>query len=86
MKIIIAPDSFKGTMSAKTVASTIKEAFISEDENITVKNEAVTGSWSRVNTALSTDAVTDEVFLVGIDHGVKPNNAKYEVIILPETT
>ncbi len=56
------------------------------DENITVKNEAVTGSWSRVNTALSTDEVADEVFLVGIDHGVKPNNAKYEVVILPETT
>ena len=37
MKIIIAPDSFKGTMSAKTVAGIIKEAFISEDENITVK-------------------------------------------------
>ena len=53
-------------------------------ESLELANERVTGSWSRVDTVLTGDAAAD-VFLLGIDHGQKPQNGTYRVILLPET-
>lgn len=54
--------------------------------NINVSNSAQSGRWSDINSALSTDLVSKDVFKVWFDHGTKPLNASYEYILLPNKT
>ncbi|GIO41351.1 polysaccharide lyase family 8 super-sandwich domain-containing protein [Paenibacillus apis] len=48
-----------------------------------VNLETKTGSWSDVVTGSSTDPITKPIFSVWLDHGVKPANASYQYIVLP---
>ncbi|WP_372629331.1 discoidin domain-containing protein [Cohnella sp.] len=51
-----------------------------------VKRETKTGSWSDVVKDSSTEPITLPVFSIWLDHGVKPANASYEYIVLPNQT
>ncbi|MBM6996846.1 discoidin domain-containing protein [Paenibacillus sp. DXFW5] len=48
-----------------------------------IKRETKTGSWSDVVTGSSTDQITKSIFSIWLDHGVKPTNASYQYIVLP---
>ncbi|KUP24937.1 polysaccharide lyase family 8 super-sandwich domain-containing protein [Paenibacillus sp. DMB5] len=51
-----------------------------------VKHETKTGQWSDVITGSSTEPITKPVFSLWLDHGVKPVDASYEYIVLPDKT
>lgn len=51
-----------------------------------VKRETKTGKWGDVITGSSTEPITKPVFSIWLDHGVKPTNASYEYIVLPNKT
>lgn len=51
-----------------------------------VKRETKTGTWSDVITGSSTEAITKPIFSIWLDHGVKPTNASYQYIVLPNKT
>ncbi|MGN7764260.1 polysaccharide lyase family 8 super-sandwich domain-containing protein [Paenibacillus sp. 22594] len=51
-----------------------------------VKRETKTGQWSDVITGSSTEPITKPVFSLWLDHGVKPVDASYEYIVLPDKT
>lgn len=51
-----------------------------------VKRETKTGSWSDVISGSSTEAMTKPIFSIWLDHGVKPTNASYQYIVLPNKT
>ncbi len=51
-----------------------------------VKRETKTGKWSDVISGSSTEAMTKPIFSIWLDHGVKPTNASYQYIVLPNTT
>lgn len=57
--------------------------FFPSGGNITVSNQAQTGSWNSINTGGSTSTVTTDVFKMWVDHGTTPNNATYTYIVLP---
>ncbi|MFD0672572.1 discoidin domain-containing protein [Cohnella sp. GCM10027633] len=48
-----------------------------------VNRETKTGSWSDVVTGSSTEPITESIFSIWLDHGVKPTNASYQYIVLP---
>jgi len=49
-----------------------------------VKLETKTGKWSDVVTGSSTEPITKPIFSIWLDHGVKPNSASYQYIVLPD--
>lgn len=51
-----------------------------------VKLETKTGSWSDVVTGSSTAPITKPIFSMWLDHGVKPADASYQYIVLPNKT
>ncbi|WP_162272660.1 polysaccharide lyase family 8 super-sandwich domain-containing protein [Paenibacillus tuaregi] len=51
-----------------------------------VKRETKTGKWSDVISGSSTEAMTKPIFSIWLDHGVKPTNASYQYIVLPNKT
>ncbi|WP_171056504.1 discoidin domain-containing protein [Paenibacillus sinopodophylli] len=51
-----------------------------------VQRETKTGKWSDVITGSSTAPITQSIFSVWLDHGVKPTNASYQYIVLPNKT
>ncbi|MFC4306858.1 polysaccharide lyase family 8 super-sandwich domain-containing protein [Cohnella boryungensis] len=51
-----------------------------------VKQETKTGSWSGVVSGSSTAPITKSIFSIWVDHGVKPANASYQYIVLPNKT
>lgn len=50
-----------------------------------VKNDSQTGNWQLINHSYSNAVVNLDVFLAGLDHGVKPANASYAYYVLPGT-
>lgn len=50
---------------------------------IKVSNETKTGSWNNINMNGSTEQLNGEVFTLWMDHGVRPVNASYVYIIVP---
>lgn len=55
--------------------------------NINVENERKTGKWSDVSLSFSNDSqVTEDMFTVWFNHGVKPANESYAYIIVPNTS
>jgi len=52
--------------------------------NIKVSNSARTNMWSILNTSQPTTPVTNSVFNVWMSHGIKPANASYSYIIVPD--
>ncbi|MDR0428049.1 MAG: DNRLRE domain-containing protein [Dysgonamonadaceae bacterium] len=58
--------------------------FFPKKGNITVSNESRTGSWKDVNNSGSETPITQDVFSLWFDHGVKPVNETYAYIIVPD--
>jgi chondroitin AC lyase len=52
--------------------------------NLVLKNEPQHGSWSSINALQSKQPITENVFTLWLDHGVRPVDANYEYIIVPD--
>ncbi len=57
--------------------------FFPSGGNVTISNQAQTGSWSTINTTQSTNTITTDVFKMWFDHGVAPTNDTYQYIVVP---
>lgn len=51
--------------------------------DLSLSNSVQSGSWNDINNTYSSDAITDSVFTMWIDHGVRPSDAAYEYIVVP---
>lgn len=51
--------------------------------NVTIGNQTQKGSWKYINSSQSDKEISQDVFTLYFDHGIKPQNAKYAYIILP---
>jgi chondroitin AC lyase len=56
------------------------------DEKVEIKNQTETGSWATCNSNNPKDEVSGDVFLLGINHGVHPQDAKYQYLALMNST
>lgn len=54
-----------------------------EGGNITISNQEQSGKWSSINTSLTDEVVSKDIFKIWFDHGVKPVNKGYSYIIVP---
>lgn len=56
-----------------------------EVQNINVSNQSETGSWFDINQQYdsSKDIISKDVFKLWIDHGVQPEGASYQYIVVP---
>lgn len=54
-------------------------------ENVNLSNSTATGSWREINhqAGASDEIVQKEVFSLWLDHGIKPQHAGYEYIVVP---
>ncbi len=59
-----------------------------EQATVNLSNRAQQGRWSDISAALTApeELVTQDVFLLGIDHGHRPGNASYQYIVVPGVT
>ncbi len=59
-----------------------------EPATVNLSNRAEQGRWSDISAALSApdELVTQDVFLLGINHGNRPANASYQYIVVPGVT
>jgi chondroitin AC lyase len=57
-------------------------------QKVNIGNTTSTGKWSDINhqASASADPVSKEVFSAWLDHGVRPQSATYEYIVLPAST
>ena len=51
--------------------------------NVKALRQARTGSWSQINTGGSTSSTTRNYLTLWFDHGIKPANATYAYVLLP---
>lgn len=51
--------------------------------NISISNKSQEGTWKHINNAQSDKKISKEVFCMYFDHGIKPKDASYTYIILP---
>ena len=56
--------------------------------DVNVLNDTTSGSWYTINHQSDSpkDIITKDVFKVWMDHGKKPQNSKYQYIVIPFTT
>lgn len=54
---------------------------------VNIRNNEATGSWREIThqAGASDEAVQQEVFTAWIDHGIKPQRAAYEYVVIPAT-
>jgi chondroitin AC lyase len=59
-----------------------------EPSKINLLNQAEEGRWSDITDEknISEEIVSKEVFMLGFDHGNRPNNASYEYIVVPDVS
>jgi chondroitin AC lyase len=59
-----------------------------EPATVNLSNSAQQGRWSDISAtkSASRELVTQDVFLLGIDHGNRPKNASYQYIVVPGVT
>jgi chondroitin AC lyase len=59
-----------------------------EPATVNLSNKAEHGRWSDISAtkSASDELVTQDVFLLGIDHGNSPSNASYQYIVVPGVT
>lgn len=59
-----------------------------EPATVNISNRAEQGRWSDISAALTApdELVTQDVFLLGINHGNRPRNASYQYIVVPGVT
>ncbi len=54
-------------------------------QNLSVSTQVQSGSWNRINLSHPKTEVKGNVFKLWIDHGIKPDTASYQYIVLPAT-
>lgn len=54
--------------------------------DITVTGSLMSGDWSEINTGTQAEAVSDSVFICGINHGVRPAKQGYAYIVLRDVS
>jgi len=54
--------------------------------NIKLKNSSQSGSWQEIRSSSSSSTITEDVFSLWFDHGIKPSNKTYEYILVPGKT
>ena len=57
-----------------------------EAMKIDIRSGAQTGKWKDVFSAGSQEVIAKDVFSLGIEHGAKPQNARYSYVVLPGTS
>ncbi|MCF8714385.1 hypothetical protein JM658_06030 [Joostella atrarenae] len=57
--------------------------FFPDHGNVRFTNGSQTGNWYEINKNRSKDMVSEAVFTLWLDHGVKPKNATYSYIVTP---
>ncbi|GIN69833.1 hypothetical protein J14TS2_03080 [Bacillus sp. J14TS2] len=57
--------------------------FFPENSTVSALREARTGSWSDINVDGSKDPITRHYLSLAFDHGVNPDGADYEYVLLP---
>ncbi|QHV97044.1 polysaccharide lyase family 8 super-sandwich domain-containing protein [Spirosoma endbachense] len=60
--------------------------FFPKGGKVSVSNQAQTGNWSSINSAIPSEKVTADVFKLWFKHGLKPANADYAYIVTPGKT
>ena len=78
----------KGTHDVKNVSWVLHDgvAYVFPSlTNVHVSNQTVTGNWRQINHQdwATEEPVQKDVFSLWIDHGIKPENGKYEYIVVP---
>lgn len=53
-------------------------------DNVTIQNMTQTGSWKDINATGGSDIINKDVFSVWINHGLNPENAGYQYIVVPD--
>jgi chondroitin AC lyase len=81
----------KGTRSVPNVSWVFHDRVgyvFTEPQTINISNTMATGNWREINhqASASNETVEKEVFTLWIDHGVKPQEATYEYIVVPAST
>lgn len=51
--------------------------------NIAISTQQQSGSWNKINLSHPKDNITGNVFKLWIEHGVKPDTASYQYVVLP---
>jgi chondroitin AC lyase len=61
---------------------------LTEPATINISNQAEQGRWSDITDQknISDDIVTEDVFLLGFNHGNSPNTASYQYIVVPDVS
>jgi len=54
-----------------------------EPTSVAVSNAAQTGNWQRISKQRPAKPITEKVFTLGIDHGLKPSGAAYAYVVVP---
>jgi chondroitin AC lyase len=56
-----------------------------ESTKVSITNQAITGRWSDITDQknISKELVTEDVFMLGFNHGNRPANASYQYIVVP---
>lgn len=55
-----------------------------ETDNVTIQNMSQTGSWREINATGESDLMDKAVFSIWINHGVNPEHASYQYIVVPD--
>lgn len=59
--------------------------FFPEDGDASLRAKQQQGTWSTINRSRSADTVSGEVFKLWLNHGIRPQNARYAYIVYPGT-
>lgn len=76
----------KGTYTYNNVDWVLNDKvayFFPNKSELNVSNETKSGSWHDINNNGSSDVISGELFTLWLNHGVRPTNASYAYIIVP---
>ena len=59
--------------------------YFPEPANASLSIQEKSGSWNAINSSQKADAVTQSLFTLYLDHGVRPQDAGYSYTVLPDT-
>ncbi|WP_162339420.1 polysaccharide lyase family 8 super-sandwich domain-containing protein [Cyclobacterium salsum] len=87
-RVELVPQSNSELENVKWVHHDRVGYLLPEPATVNLSNKAEQGRWSDISAAKSAsdELVTQEVFLLGIDHGNSPSNASYQYIVVPGVT
>jgi chondroitin AC lyase len=87
-KVSIIPQSRSDLENVKWVHHDRVGYIFPEPTTVNLSNGAQLGRWSDISATktASRELVTLDVFLLGFDHGIRPQNASYQYIVVPGVT